>query len=135
MECVGHTWAIAKYKHPKFEERASRRGGGDGQKAIVVPTASATAFITEFWTDERLNHVASGIRERGVDPRSGDAMPMFIKGMFHDVVEKEGIPEWQTLTDDDKKMVGRLHPKKTKELLETYLSKLMNEELKENSAS
>ncbi|GEM_PF-1673186 len=136
MECVGHTWAIAKHKHPKFQELASMRGGsGGGQKALLVATDSATAFITEFWTDERLNHVASTIRESGADPRSGAAMPLLIKGMFHDVAEKEGIPEWQALTDDDKKMVGRLHPKKTKELLETYLSKLMNDELKEKSAS
>ena len=124
MECVGHTWAIAKHKNPDFDERASKRkgGGGDGMpKALVVPTSASIDFIEEFWTAERLGHIATNIREQSKDPRAPETIPLFIKGMFHDVAEKEGVPEWTALSDDDKKAVGRLHPKKTQELLKQYL--------------
>lgn len=110
-------WLIAKYKNPKFAERMSE------QKVIKVVNEAvidqANGFVAEFWTYQRLEHVLSYLREKDIDVMSSKVIGPAIKGMFEDVM-KEGSVEWQTLTNDAKKAVGKIHPSHTKELLGLY---------------
>ena len=119
MAKFGERWLIAKHKHPKFEERISLQN--EAKKPMEI-SSLAVAFVEEFWTEQRLEHVLSSLQEKGLDPKSSTSIGPAIKGMFDDVM-KEGQPEWAALSIDNQKIVCKIHANLTKKLLEDYLDK------------
>lgn len=87
----------------------------------------AKEFVKEFWTLQRLEHVLTYLREK--DPNLNLSSPKVIgpaiKGMFEDV-RKEGEPEWEAISEEAQRLVGKLHPTHTKELLEAYWRELIS---------
>ena len=117
MQRIGQSWLIAKHKNPKFAERASEKKAPEPIGEGVMENGSY--FVNEFWTAQRLEHVLTYLREKGIDIASPTAIGQAIRGMFDDVM-KEGQPEWQALSEETQRIVGKIHPSRTKELLEFY---------------
>lgn len=116
MQQLGQSWLIAKYKNPKFEERVSQQK--KEHKPLEI-SDSAVCFVEEFWTLQRLEHILTYLREQGIDIQSPKVIGLAIKGMFEDVI-KEGRPEWEALPEEAQRAATKLHPTRTKELLETF---------------
>lgn len=110
-------WIIAKHKGPKFSERKSL---SDGKPKPATPE-SAAAFIEEFFTLGRLDHVLIDMRSSGMDVTTSFAVGQIIQGMYRDVI-KESKPEYDQLDEVSRKAVNKCHARKTKVLLETWLS-------------
>ena len=121
MVQISSDWAIVKHKHQKFEERSSLQRD---DKKSVEELESAIQFVAEFWTEQRLEHVFSGLREKGLDVRAPSSIGPTIRAMFEDVM-KESQPEWTKLSEDEQKAVQKMHSGKTKMLLNEYLRKAM----------
>lgn len=109
-------WIIAKYKNPRWEERQSLREG----KEVPVTPVDAKEFVDEFFTEERLEHVLTNLKEKGIDVTASTAIGLIIKGMYDDVV-KEAQNEFEQFSPEAKKSIGQLHARKTKALLHFYL--------------
>lgn len=129
LQRLGESYLIAKHKHPNFAERQSERR----DKAPRIPTEgeataneAANAFVEEFWTASRLEHVLTYLSEQGIDVSKPTVLGPAIRGMFDDV-RKEGGPEWGALSLEAQKLVGRIHPSRTKTLIEEYLRAAMVE--------
>lgn len=110
-------WVIAKHKSPKFSERKSLSEG----KVQVATPESAKAFIEEFFTIQRLEHVLTNMRASGVDVTAPSAIGQIIRGMYGDVL-KESKPEYDLLDEDARKAVDKQHAGKTKVLLGIWLA-------------
>ncbi|MBI2343807.1 MAG: hypothetical protein HYV02_05715 [Deltaproteobacteria bacterium] len=110
---------IAKYKVGKWAERASQqRHPKTPKKPREAAPPSATAFVEEFVTDMRLQHVLDQLREAGI-PITMAAMGEVMKRMGQDIkregaraLEQTGL-EWKT--------VSPLIVQQTKQLLMAYL--------------
>lgn len=128
MQKIGLEWLIAKHKRPEHAERKSEREGKalkisvEEAEALSNAQTAAEAFVEEFWTLERLEHVLTYMRESdpSLDTRSSKIIGPAIRGMFDDVM-KEGQPEWHALPEDAQRIVGKIHPATTKSLLEAYV--------------
>ena len=116
-------WMIAKYKNAKFAERMSEK-----QKKDFVPLpGSVHAFVEEFVTDTRLEHVIDHLRDQGILVTDMKATPHVLKEMNIDIL-REGKAEIETLTSDgtvEWKQVSQLVSKRTGVLLKQYFHKLM----------
>ncbi|TSC81982.1 MAG: hypothetical protein G01um101419_701 [Parcubacteria group bacterium Gr01-1014_19] len=119
MVQISSDWAIVKHKHQKFEERSSLQRD---DKKSVEELESAIQFVAEFWTEQRLEHVFGGLREKGLDVRTPSSIGPTIKAMFEDVL-KESQPEWTKLSEKEQKAVQKMHSGKTKMLMNEYLRK------------
>ncbi len=112
-------WIIAKYKGPKFGELKSQTMT-TAHVPLAVPQSS-TAFIDEFFTEERLGHVLNNLRAMDVDVSSPVAMGQVIRDMYNDVL-KESKPEYEQLDDESRRSVDKRHATKTKALLSIWLA-------------
>lgn len=110
-------WVIAKHKSPKFSERKSL---SEGKPKLATPE-SATAFVEEFFTLQRLEHVLTNMRASGVDVTAPSATGQIIRGMYGDVL-KESKPEYDQLDEDSRKAVDKHHAGKTKVLLGIWIA-------------
>ncbi len=116
-------WMIAKYKNAKFAERTSER-----QKKDFVPLpGSVHAFVDEFVTETRLEHVIDHLRDQGIEVKDMTATPHVLKEMNVDVL-REGKDEIEKLTSDgtvEWKQVSQLVSKRTGVLLKQHFHKLL----------
>ncbi len=116
-------WVIAKHKSPAFSERKS----GNEDKVQPTTPESATEFIEEFFTIQRLEHVLTNLRAAGVDVTIAAATGQILKGMYQDVM-RESEPEYGRLDEESRKAVDRQHATKTKVLLRTWLIDQTNDD-------
>lgn len=110
-------WLIAKFKSPEFEEQASRTRM-TSHMAIPIPD-TVTAFVAEFVTPMRLEHVLDQLREQGVDVTDVRATGSVLKNMNQDV-QREGKAEWEALGIEWKK-ISKLVGEKTAILFRQHL--------------
>lgn len=124
VDAYGHV-VIAKFKAPAFEERAHAK------KELPTPADLATvqAFVDEYATDTRLDHVLQQVSEtihadpdramdaardlEALDPRHTG---LVLKAMYEDVVREAGS-DYEALSDNDKKVLGKVLNTATKALL------------------
>lgn len=129
MQRIGRNWPIAKYKNPRFAERSSEQESKQPKvpKGTIEDAVLAEQFVEEFWTLPRLVHILTyfGEKDSNFDLQSPslEIVSPAIKSMFEDVM-KEGEPEWRALPREAQRLVGKLHPARTRELLETYWREL-----------
>jgi len=110
-------WIMAKYKSPKFSEQKSL---SEVRVQPVIPE-SATTFIEEFFTLQRLDHVIDSLRSIGIDVTVPATTGQIIRGMYEDVL-KESETEYAQLDDDARRTVDKRHSGKTKTLLSIWLA-------------
>lgn len=110
-------WLMAKHKNPIWEERKSLKEN----KPKLEITSGVQEFVDEFFTAERLDHVLTALRESGVNIMASSAIGSVIREMYRDVV-KESKEEFTELSKEIKRAIGKLHPSRTKSLLDTYIS-------------
>lgn len=110
-------WVIAKHKSQKFSERKSLSEG----KSKPATPESATAFVEEFFTLQRLGHVLTNLHSSGVEIAAPSAIGQIIRGMYGDVL-KESKPEYDQLDEDSRKVVDKHHAGRTKILLGIWLA-------------
>lgn len=112
---------IAKYKNPEFEERASQRH----EPRQPVDLSTVKAFVEEYATEERfINHVLKSLifdsfyaghgLPNILDPKHTGTV---LQAMYQDVV-REGAADYDALSRDDQKAVGRVLNPITKGFLE-----------------
>jgi hypothetical protein len=117
----GH-YLIGKFKAAAFAENARV------QKPLrELPDMTNLAnFVNDYATPMRLQHVLDQVAD-GVDPETGDAIPLdpldvrltgdVLRAMYNDVVREAGA-EYEALSDEDKKMLGKVLSSATKKLLD-----------------
>lgn len=123
-------WLIAKYKSAKWSERKSEK---DKKDFVPLPT-EIHAFVDEFVTDTRLEHVLDHLRDQGIEVTSLEATPHVLKEMNYDIL-REGKAEIEKLTADETvewKQVSKLINNRTLTLLRTYLHKKLEQASKKS---
>ena len=115
-------WVMAKYKHARWTERQSEKV----KKDYKPLPGEVTAFVEEFVTDIRFDHIIDHLRDQGVEINDMKATPHLLKEMNIDVA-REGKDEIEKITNDEVtwKMITKLISKKTLVLLREYLHKKM----------
>lgn len=116
-------WMIAKYKPARWSERKSEQTG----EKKVLP-AESFAFVAEFVTETRLEHVLDHLRDAGVATDDIKATPHVIKEMSIDV-HTEAQPEIQKLAEAEIewKSLSKLVAQRTSVLYREYLHKKLLE--------
>lgn len=110
VDKFGHQ-LIAKYKNPDFEERASQRRSAP---VTFVDLTNVKAFVAEYATEERFAHVLRAVGQ-GVsagqpvffDPLAPEMTGEVLRGMYQDVC-REGGDDYEALSEDDQKAVGKV---------------------------
>lgn len=118
-------WLIAKYKPARWSERTSEKT----KKDFVPLPGSVQAFVDEFVTDTRLEHVIDHLRDSGVQVTGLEQTPDVLKEMNFDIL-REGKAEVDKLTADgavEWKQVAKLVNNRTLTLLKQYLHKKLEE--------
>jgi hypothetical protein len=117
----GH-YLIGKFKAAAFAENAR------AQKPLreLPDMANLLNFVNDYATPMRLQHVLDQVAD-GVDPETGDSIPLnpldvrltgeVLRAMYNDVVREAGA-EYEALSDEDKKMLGKVLSGVTKKLLD-----------------
>lgn len=117
----GHT-VIGKYKSPEFAERQSERK----RDKAPVDLTNVQAFVDEFATDMRLTHVLDDLRDADMDGLDRRNMGDMLRAFYNDVT-REGKVEYDALSENDQKMVGRVLNKSVKVLIDARLVDSINE--------
>ena len=118
-DVFGHD-LIAKWKGPAFEERASQRR----EPAAQPDLSSVRAFVEEYVTAERLQHVLDALAADFPNDVDAPWNPLdvrctgeVLRSMYEDVV-REGSSDYANLTETDQKLVGKVCAAVTKPLLD-----------------
>lgn len=122
----GHA-VIAKYKAPDFSERAHAK------RDLPQPADLETvqAFVDEYVTEVRFEHVLQQVQEvlpgydvtDPLDVRyTGDVMRFMVED-----IKREGGADYEALSDNDKKMLGKVANKATKALLDAARQRQMED--------
>lgn len=121
-------WLIAKYKPARWSERKSDKL----REAKPIPIESH-AFVEEFVTDTRLEHVLDHLRDDGVAIDDIKATPFVIKEMSIDI-HREGQAEREKLeaAGIEWKSISKLISSRTSVMFREYLHKKL---LEKHSAS
>jgi hypothetical protein len=99
----GHV-LIAKFKAPDFAETAHARK----DKPAPANLESVEAFVAEYATQERFTHVIQQALEVGpYDPFDNRMIGTVLRLMYDDVV-REGKLDFDQLSPEDQKQVGRV---------------------------
>lgn len=119
LDKYGHP-LIAKLKSAQFAERASERR----TTRIPADLSTVKAFVEEYATAERLDHVLRQVAESltdepvdSVDPLDVRLTGDVLRAMYADIV-REGRADFDALSEADQKMVGKVQAPVTKALLE-----------------
>lgn len=128
IDQYGHV-VIAKYKAPSFEERAHARR----EQAAPLVLENVQAFVDEYVTATRLEHVLDQVFEAindpsspGDDPRDVRHTGLVLKAMYEDIV-REGRADFEALSETDQKAVGKYCARATKPLLDAARQQGMEE--------
>lgn len=108
-------YLVAKYKDALFEERRSVQEGKDP----IIKTGYDYAY--EFVTPERLKHVIAQMKEANVYKDSFECLHEMVWCMVRDIIEKEGKPEFEKLSDKQKNAARKIIAKFTQEEFQNYL--------------
>jgi hypothetical protein len=115
-DVFGHN-LIAKWKGPAFEERASQRR----QPAAPPDLSSVRAFVEEYATAERLQHVLDALSRDlptdSCDPLDVQNTGEVLRSMYVDVL-REGAKDLINLSVTDIKSIGKVCASVTKPLLD-----------------
>ncbi len=108
-------FTIAKFKAPEFAERAHARR----EAPPPADLENVHAFVDDYVTDMRLQHVLDQVREAEAtdDPLARAYTGHVMRAMYQDVIREAG-PDYEALSDEDKKVLGRVMNRKTLLLLE-----------------
>jgi hypothetical protein len=104
---------IAKFKSPGFEERSHARR----EKPAPADLTVLNAFVDEYVNEGRLEHVLQQVSEFVGDPLDPRVTGEVLRAMHADVVRESG-PDYEALSDNDKKMLGKVMNPRVKELLQ-----------------
>lgn len=112
----GHS-LIAKFKSEAFAERASQK-----TPRVPVDLTNLTAFVADYVTEERLRHVLARVVEENDlrdidDPLDAIYTGHVLRTMYEDVV-REGRADFEALSEEDQRVVGRVVARATKPLLD-----------------
>lgn len=129
VDQYGHR-VIAKYKNPAFEERAK----APRPDRPPVDIANVQAFVDQYATDNRLTHVLDQVHEflaynvgtPDDDPLDRRNMGVLLKTFYQDVV-REGQADYELLSADDQKLVGKVLNVAVKRLLEARRQESLRE--------
>lgn len=125
LDAYGHV-VIAKYKAPAFEERTRFRNPNTGQSKFTL-TPGAEAFCVEYVTEMRMEHVLALVAEEsGSDPLDPANTGLVLKTMYADCV-REGKDDFEALTEDEQKFLGKVMNPHTKRLLDAARQRSMEE--------
>lgn len=102
-------WVIGKHKDVKWSERSA-------PKEHVPPSEVAAAFVAEFVTANRLDHVKQHLEEQGIDTGLAKNIGAILKEMSSDVL-REAAEEYAALSEDDQRAVRKLIPNATRALM------------------
>lgn len=126
LDPYGHR-VIAKWKNEGFEERAKQ----PRPDRPPLDLASVTAFVEQYATATRLEHVLDQVQEvqqhLTVEQVATDNRLMgdILRAYYFDVT-REGWEDFEALPEDDRKMVGKVLNKYVKDLLSAYRAGLLS---------
>lgn len=113
VDLYGHLLLI-KHKHPKFAERAHERKS----KSPGPDLTNVQAFVDDYATTERLNHVLQTVQEiTAEDPLHPVHTGLVLRTYYEDVI-REGASDYTKLSEADQKQVGKVLNSAVKPLLD-----------------
>lgn len=115
-------YVIAKYKNAAFAERAHEKR----QARAPVDLGNVTAFVEEYATTTRLDHVLQYLAEFGIDGLDIRNTGDLLRAMYNDVV-LEGAVDYERLSSSDQKQVGKVLSDATKVLVEAMRRQALSE--------
>jgi hypothetical protein len=107
----GHT-LIGKFKSPAFAEKTSER-----EERPARDMTGINPFVAEYATEERFSHVLAQVLESGVEPLDQKNTGAVLRAMYEDVVREAG-PDFEALSPDDQKFLGKALNPATKRMLD-----------------
>lgn len=121
---------VAKYKNPDFEERAKQ----PRPDRPPLELENVQAFVEQYATDNRLDHVMDQMREDyhfteelddpNFDPLDKQWTGILLKTFYNDVV-REGRADYDLLSETDQKMVGKVLNQTVKKLADVRRSETL----------